>query len=162
MPEDWPQDRERRWVETLLWNEALRAFDLGEVPIAAAVTRHGDLLGLASNATRTRNDPTTHAEIQAIRQACRRLENHRLSGATLWITVEPCLMCVGAAVESRIDAIVYGVREPKFGALSRWQLHPELAAGKLEITAGIVEDPARQLMRRFFQARRPIQGPSEG
>src|SRR5215475_8294668 len=97
--------------------EAARARDAGEVPIGAVVAVNGEIIGRGYNQPISSGDPTAHAEIVALRAAARTLGNYRLPGATLCVTIEPCLMCVGAAVHARIATLVYGAPEPKSGAL---------------------------------------------
>src|SRR5712692_679058 len=98
-------------------DEARRARDAGEVPIGAVVAIDGAIVGRGFNQPLSSGDPTAHAEIVAIRDAARAVGNYRLTGATLCVTIEPCLMCVGALVHARIDTLVYGAAEPKSGAV---------------------------------------------
>src|SRR5580700_9692655 len=98
--------------------EARRARDAGEVPIGAVVAVGGEIVGRGFNQPIGAGDPTAHAEIVAIREAARRLGNYRLTGATLCVTIEPCLMCVGALVHARIGRLLYGAAEPKSGAVN--------------------------------------------
>src|SRR4051794_26640181 len=98
-------------------DEARRAEAEGEVPIGAVVAIGGDIVGRGFNQPISSGDPTAHAEIVALRDAARRVGNYRLTGAILCVTIEPCLMCVGAAVHARIATVVYGAAEPRSGAL---------------------------------------------
>src|SRR5262245_4214867 len=98
-------------------DQALRAREAGEVPVGAVVSLDGEIVGRGFNQPIGSADPTAHAEIVALRDAARRVGNYRLSGATLCVTVEPCLMCVGALVHARIGTLVYGAAEPKSGAV---------------------------------------------
>src|SRR6476660_10423303 len=104
------------WMEAAL-EEARRARDAGEVPIGAVVWLDGAIVGRGFNQPISSGDPTAHAEIVAIRAAARRVGNYRLTGATVCVTIEPCLMCVGAFVHARIGTVVYGASEPRTGAL---------------------------------------------
>src|SRR5262245_34818777 len=101
----------------LALEQARRALDLGEVPVGAIVMADGQVVGRGFNQPIRSGDPTAHAEIVAIRAAARQLGNYRLTGATLIVTIEPCLMCVGALVHARIGTLVYGALEPRTGAL---------------------------------------------
>jgi tRNA(adenine34) deaminase len=103
------------WMGIAL-REAKKAGDRGEIPIGAVVVKDGAVIGRGYNVREARHDPVAHAEIIAIRQAARRLGNWRLSGATLYVTLEPCLMCMGAILLARIDAVVFGCHDPKGGA----------------------------------------------
>src|SRR6266581_3741011 len=97
--------------------EARRAGEAGEVPIGAVVAVEGEIVGRAFNQPIRSSDPTAHAEIVALREAAHRVGNYRLTGATLCVTIEPCLMCVGALVHARIGTLVYGAAEPRTGAV---------------------------------------------
>src|SRR5436190_20030089 len=97
--------------------EAHRAREAGEVPIGAVVAVDGEIVGRGFNQPISSGDPTAHAEIVAIRAAARRVGNYRLTGATLYVTIEPCLMCVGAFIHARIGTVVYGAPEPRTGSL---------------------------------------------
>jgi tRNA(adenine34) deaminase len=133
---------------------ARRAADAGEVPVGAVVD--GVVIGRGHNAPIGAHDPTAHAEIVAIRDAARAVSNYRLTGATLVVTVEPCLMCVGAMVHARIGTVVYGAPEPKAGALGSTIAAHELGSLNHRLTAvgGVLEDECRAVMQAFFRARR--------
>src|SRR5437762_13822104 len=107
--------------------EAARARDVGEVPIGAVVALNGAIVGRGFNQPISSRDPTAHAEIVAIRDAARRVANYRLAGAVLCVTIEPCLMCVGAIVHARIATLVFGAAEPKSGAFTSTVRGRELA-----------------------------------
>jgi tRNA(adenine34) deaminase len=143
------------WMDSAL-EEARRAAAAGEVPIGAVVAIDGEIVGRGFNQPIGSGDPTAHAEILAIREAARRVGNYRLSGATLCVTIEPCLMCVGAIVHARIGTLVYGAPEPKSGAV-RSTVHAAELPGlnhRFEVVAGVREDPCRALMQAFFRERR--------
>ena len=140
--------------------EAHRARDAGEVPIGAVVAvddaAGGQIVGRGYNQPISASDPTAHAEIVAIRDAARRAGNYRLTGAILCVTIEPCLMCVGAMVHARIGTIVYGAAEPKSGALGSTVRGADLPGlnHRFQIVSGVLEDECRDLMRTFFKERR--------
>ena len=136
--------------------QALEAERLGEVPVGAVVVLGDEIAGAGFNQPIRANDPTAHAEIIAIRQAAARCGNYRLTGATLYVTIEPCQMCVGAMVHARIGRLVYGTREPKAGAIDsvmRAHEHPALNH-RMTATGGVLDEDCRALMQRFFQDRR--------
>ena len=136
--------------------EAARARDAGEVPIGALVAVDGEIVARGFNQPISSGDPTAHAEIVAIRAAARAIGNYRLTGATLCVTVEPCLMCVGACVHARVGTIVYGAAEPRTGALVSTARAAELPGHnhRVEVVAGIREEECRTLMQAFFRVRR--------
>jgi len=137
--------------------EAARARDAGEVPIGAIVALDGEVIGRGFNQPISSGDPTAHAEIVAIRDAARRAGNYRLTGATLCVTIEPCLMCVGALVHARIGTLVYGAAEPRTGAVASTVRGGELPGHnhRFEVVAGVCEAECRDLMQLFFRDRRP-------
>jgi len=132
--------------------EAARAAEIGEVPVGAIVVMDGKIAGTGHNQPITARDPTSHAEIVAMRAAAKRIRNYRLSGATLYVTVEPCLMCVGAMIHARIDTVVFGTPEPKAGALESTQRAHEHAAlnHKLVVVSGVLATECRDVMTKFF------------
>ena len=140
----------------LALDEAAAAAREGEVPVGAAVTRGGELLAVARNRMRADNDPTAHAEMVAMRAAADRIGDCRLDGCDLWVTLEPCAMCAGAAALARIGRLYFGASDPKGGAV----LHgPRLFSQPTchhapEIYPGIGEAEAAEMLRAFFQARR--------
>ena len=136
--------------------EARRARDAGEVPIGAIVVIDGGIAGRGFNQPISSGDPTAHAEIVAIREAARHTGNYRLTGAVLYVTIEPCLMCVGALVHARIGMLVYGAAEPKTGAVVSTVRGAELPGHnhRLEVIGGVRGDESRELMQAFFRERR--------
>jgi len=136
-----------------LAGDAARA---GEVPVGAVVVVGGEVVGRGFNRPITSTDPTAHAEVVALRDAAQQLGNYRLTGATLYVTVEPCLMCVGALVHARIGTLVYGAPEPKAGAVDSTQRVHEHAAlnHRMTIVSGVLASASRELMQAFFKARR--------
>jgi haloalkane dehalogenase/tRNA(adenine34) deaminase len=136
--------------------EAARAAERGEVPVGAVVVAGGEIVGRGHNQPIAANDPTAHAEIVAMRAAGQRLGNYRLTNATLYVTVEPCVMCVGAMVHARIATLVFGTAEPKAGAIESTQRaheHPALNH-RLVVVSGVLAAECVEMMRRFFQERR--------
>jgi len=127
----------------------------GEVPVGAIVVLDGEVLGRGHNHPVGSNDPTAHAEILALREAGRARGNYRLTGATLYATVEPCLMCVGAIVHARVATVVYGVADPKGGAV-RSLLDPNALPlnHRFEAVEGVLAGECREVLHEFFRARR--------
>lgn len=144
-----------RWMEEAL-AEARRAAELGEVPVGAVVVYDGRILGRGHNRRETFKDPLAHAEILALAEAARSIDGWRLSGCTLYVTLEPCAMCAGALVNSRIDRLVYGARDLKAGfcgSLGDLVRDPRLNH-RLDVTEGILETESATLLRDFFSALR--------
>jgi tRNA(adenine34) deaminase len=136
--------------------QAALAAAAGEVPIGAVVVSGGVVVGRGFNRPIGSMDPTAHAEILALREAARALSNYRLTGVRLYVTVEPCVMCVGAIVHARVGTLIYGVSEPKAGAVTSAipaLNHPALNH-RVEVIPGILADECREVVQRFFQARR--------
>ena len=136
--------------------EARRGFEAGEVPIGALVVAGGEIVARAHNAPITLADPTAHAEILALREAARAQGNYRLTGATLYATVEPCPMCCGAALHARVDRLVYGAPDPKAGAVdSLYRLLDDARFNhRIATRGGVRSEEAASLLRTFFAARR--------
>ena len=141
-------------------DEARRAGAAGEVPIGAVVAIDGAIVGRGFNQPISSSDPTAHAEIVAIRQAARDVGNYRLTGASLCVTIEPCLMCVGALVHARIGTLVYGAAEPRTGAVVSTVRGGELPGHnhQFEVVSGVRESECRELMQVFFKERRGTAG----
>jgi tRNA(adenine34) deaminase len=137
-------------------DEARRARDAGEVPIGAVVAIDGEIVGRGFNQPIAAGDPTAHAEIVAIRDAARRAGNYRLTGATLCVTIEPCLMCVGALVHARVGTLVFGAAEPKSGAVSSTVRGGDLPGHnhRFTVVAGVREEECREMLQAFFRERR--------
>jgi len=137
-------------------NRAIEAGERGEVPVGAIVVLDGEIVAEGFNEPIGTNDPTAHAEIVAIRRGAAQLGNYRLTGASLYVTLEPCQMCVGAMVHARVARLIYGAPEPKAGAIEsamRAHEHPSLNH-RLEVTGGVLAHESRELMQGFFQDRR--------
>src|SRR5262245_23815374 len=128
----------------------------GEVPVGAVVVIDEAIAGEGFNQPIATHDPTAHAEIVALRDAGRRIGNYRLVGATMYVTIEPCQMCVGAMVHARIGRLVFGAPEPKAGAIEsamRAHEHPSLNH-RMTAVGGVLEDECRRVMQQFFESRR--------
>lgn len=128
----------------------------GEVPVGAVVLFEGVVIGEGWNRPISANDPTAHAEILALRQAGQKLSNYRLPGASLYVTLEPCPMCVGAMIHARLSRVVFGAHDPKTGAAGgrfHW-LQDEGHNHRLEVLGGVLADECSEKIRAFFRARR--------
>lgn len=137
-------------------DEARKGLEAAEVPVGAVVVADGRIIGRGFNQPIGSHDPTAHAEVVAIRAAARETGNYRLVGSTLYVTIEPCLMCVGAMVHARVGTLVFGAPEPKAGAVvSSCRAHelPSLNH-RIEVVAGVLEDDCRAVIQEFFRTRR--------
>ena len=143
------------WMKRAL-GLAQEAAGHGEVPVGAVIVRDGLLIGEGYNQPISSADPTAHAEIIALRHAAGIEKNYRLPGTTLFVTIEPCTMCVGAMIHARVDNVVFGAREPKAGALlSNLQLHQQGHYNhRLKAVEGVLEHECSALMSDFFRSRR--------
>jgi tRNA(adenine34) deaminase len=128
----------------------------GEVPVGALVVLEDRILAAAGNRTVADCDPTAHAEIVALREAARKIGNHRLIGASLYVTVEPCAMCAGALVQARVARLIYGADEPKGGAIRTCLqvLDAPAINHRVEVVSGVLAGESVQLLQSFFSARR--------
>jgi tRNA(adenine34) deaminase len=136
--------------------EARAAARAGEVPVGCVIVQDGHILARAANRTIADCDPTAHAEMIALRAAAHAAQNHRLSGTTLYVTIEPCAMCAGAILQARVDRVVYGADDPKGGAVRSCFTvfdHPRVNH-RPKITSGVLPEEAATLLREFFEARR--------
>jgi tRNA(adenine34) deaminase len=153
MPEDPALDAE--FMRAAL-NEARDAAERGEVPIGAVLTLDNRVIARAGNRTIADCDPTAHAEIVALRAAAKIIENYRLLGTTLYVTIEPCAMCCGAMIQARIARLVYGADDAKAGAVrSCFSVldHPQLNH-RVAVTSGVLAEDSAAMLRTFFSARR--------
>ena len=150
----WSREDQSFMRESLLLARA--AADSNEVPVGAVVVQDGHVLGRGHNRTLTDCDPSGHAEIVALREAARAAGNHRLTEATLYVTLEPCAMCVGAISEARISRVVFGAYDEKAGACgSKLDLADTDAMGhNMEINGGLLNEECAGVLREFFEARR--------
>jgi tRNA(adenine34) deaminase len=137
-------------------DQARLARDAGEVPIGAVISLNDVIVARGFNQPISSGDPTAHAEIVAIRAAAREVGNYRLTGATLVVTIEPCLMCVGAFVHARIGTLIYGAPEPRTGAIVSTVRGGELPGHnhRFEIVGGVLEEECRNLVQTFFREKR--------
>lgn len=148
-------NRDAEWMRRAL--EAARAaFAIGEVPVGACIVSGDILLAVASNRTRIDCDPTAHAEIVALRAAASKIGNYRLSGATLYVTIEPCAMCAGALIQARIARLIYGAPDERAGAIQSVFriLDTSSLNHRIKWSAGLLETECRALMQDFFRTRR--------
>ncbi len=136
---------------------AREAAAAGEVPVGAVVVRDGLVIGRGRNGPVGSHDPTAHAEIVALRDAAARSGNYRLPGVILYVTLEPCVMCVGAFMHARVQTVVYGATEPKAGAMESTQRAHEHAALNHQVTviSGVLAAECRDVLQAFFRERRP-------
>ena len=146
---------DQHWMSQAL-QLAKQAAAAGEVPVGAVVVLDGKEIGAGFNAPISGCDPTAHAEIRALRDAAARVGNYRLSGATLYVTLEPCTMCVGAIVHGRVSRLVYGATEPKAGAVksARRTLDEPHLNWAVEATGGVLEQQCSEIISEFFSRRR--------
>ena len=143
------------WMRTAL-AEAGRAREAGEVPVGAVIVRNGELLAAAHNHPIALHDPSAHAELLAIRRAAVAVGNYRLPGTTLYVTLEPCLMCAGAILHARIDRLVFGAVDPKNGAVvSLYRLFDDRRFNHaVSVTEGVLRDACREILSGFFREKR--------
>jgi tRNA(Arg) A34 adenosine deaminase TadA len=136
--------------------EAHAAGEQGEVPVGAIVVLDGSVIGRGRNAVIKTSDPTAHAEIVALREAAQSVVNYRLTGATMYSTIEPCAMCAGALVHGRIARLVYGARDPKTGAVETHLgiCSTDFLNHRVSVESGILEDECRRVLQSFFRKRR--------
>lgn len=148
-------DPHRRWMKVAL-KEAERAFDAGEVPVGAVVVRGDALVGRGHNLVEQLKDPTAHAEMIALTAACETLGTKVLEGCTLYVTLEPCPMCAGAIVWSRIDRLVFGAFDEKAGSASTLYNIPQdpRLNHRVDLVSGVEADRSAALLRDFFRQRR--------
>jgi len=136
--------------------EAEAAAAAGEIPVGAVVVSAGGVIGSGQNRSIRDNDPSAHAEVVALREACLAQSNYRLNDATLYVTLEPCAMCVGVLVQARVDRVVFGAYDPKAGAAgSAVDLTASRAFNhRFEVMGGVLADSCGELLKDFFQRRR--------
>ena len=153
------EDADARWMRRAL-EAASDAQSRGEVPVGACVIMADALLAVAGNRTRTDCDPTAHAEMVALREAASRVGNYRLTGATIYSTIEPCAMCAGALVQARVRRLVYGATDERAGAVeSQFQICQSSSLNhQIEVTSGVLEAECRAILQEFFKARRKAKG----
>lgn len=146
--------------------QAKRAADMGEVPVGAVIVYEDRIIARGYNLREKRKDPTAHAEMIAISRAAKKLGSWRLTGCTLYVTLEPCPMCAGALVNARIDRLVYGADDPKAGYCKSLYHTPQdkRLNHRCKVTSGVLQTPCAQILRDFFAQRRKIkkEGSLEG
>ena len=142
--------------------EAQEAYRCGEVPVGAVLVLEGNVLAQAHNSPIMRNDPSAHAEMLVLRQAAEIIGNYRLAETELYVTLEPCIMCAGAIVHARVERVIFGARDPKYGAVV--SLYNILADKRLnhqvKITEGILQEECGEIMSRFFKEKRVTSAPA--
>lgn len=144
---------DNRFFMNLALQEALKAIDEGEVPVGAVIAKENTIIGRGYNRIESLNDATAHAEIIAISAAASSIESWRLNECTLYVTMEPCLMCLGAILQSRIEKVVYGIADTRIGALETFQYREEAqrAYGRFpEIEGGVLAEECHNLLKNFF------------
>lgn len=149
------EEKDLHWMQYAL-KLADKAAELGEVPVGAVIVRDNEVIGEGWNQPISTHDPTAHAEIMAIRAAAVSIGNYRLVGADLYVTLEPCSMCAGAIVHSRISRVVYGATEPKAGAIQSRQnfLENDWLNYRVEFKSGVMADECGEKISQFFRNRR--------
>lgn len=153
--QDTSRDEDEYWMRQALLH-AEKAATKGEIPVGAVLIHQNGLLAAAGNSPISRQDPTAHAEILVMRHAAEQLQNYRLPGTTLYVTLEPCIMCMGAMIHARIDRLVYGAADPKTGAAaSVYAIGSDGCLNhRIEISSGILAERCSTLLKTFFKARR--------
>jgi tRNA(adenine34) deaminase len=148
-------NEDEKWMQIAI-QEAIKAEKEGEVPVGAVLVKDGLLIAKAHNQPISKNDATAHAEIQLIRVAGKKLQNYRLNGSTLFVTLEPCAMCFGAMVHARVKRIVYGAHDPKTGVCGSSEdlTNSSCFKHKINITGSVSERKCSQLLQTFFKSRR--------
>lgn len=136
--------------------EARKAYEEGEVPIGCVIVKDGEIIGRGYNRKEGLHDPTAHAEMMAIREASHSLEAWRLTDAEVYVTIEPCVMCMGALIQSRVSKLIFGARDPKFGgARSLYELAEDPRHNhRFEVIEGVLEEECASIMKDFFRMRR--------
>ena len=146
---------DEKWMDLAI-KQAIKAEKEDEVPIGAVLVKDELLIAKAHNQPITKNDTTAHAEIQLLRNAGKKLQNYRLTGSTLYVTLEPCAMCFGAMIHARIERIVFGAYDPKTGACGSSEdlTNANCFKHKINVTGGVSERKCSQLLQSFFKSRR--------
>ena len=146
---------DEKWMSFAL-EQARKAEKEGEVPVGAILVKDDLVIARAHNKPISSNDPTAHAEIQLIRTASEELKNYRLPGTTLFVTLEPCAMCLGAIMHARIKRVVYGAHDPKTGVCGSSENFMEASCfnHKIDLASGVLENESKQLLKSFFNSRR--------
>jgi tRNA(adenine34) deaminase len=147
-------DRDERFMQEAL-SEAQMAMKAGEVPVGAVLVEGGKVIARGHNKPLSSNDPTAHAEIVAIKDACKVKRNYRIPGCELYVTLEPCAMCLGAAVHARLRRVVFGALDPKGGAVESVMLFPFVKMNhEVEIKGGVLASECGKILKSFFEKKR--------
>ena len=148
-------NEDEKWMNLAL-EQAVKAEKEGEVPVGAILVKDGLVVARAHNQPISTNDPTAHAEIQLLRAAGGELKNYRLTGTSLYVTLEPCAMCLGAMMHARVERIVYGAHDPKTGVCgsSEILIDANCFNHKVDLVSGVLENECKQLLKKFFISRR--------
>ena len=148
-------NEDEKWMSLAL-EQARKAEEEGEVPVGAILVKDDLLIAKAHNQPISTNDATAHAEIQLIRAAGRKLKNYRLTGTSLYVTLEPCAMCLGAIMHARVDRIVFGAHDPKTGVCGSSEnlMDANCFNHKINLVSGVLENESKQLLKKFFISRR--------
>ena len=148
-------NEDEKWMRFAL-EEAKKAEQEGEVPVGAVLVKDHNLIAKAHNQPIITSDPTAHAEIQLLRIAGKKLKNYRLTGTSLYVTLEPCTMCLGAIMHARIERIIFGAHDPKTGACGSSQnlIDANCFNHKIDLTSGVLEKQCKKLLQIFFSSRR--------
>ena len=146
---------DEKWMKIAL-KEAIKAEKEGEVPVGAVLVKDGVIIAKAHNQPILKNDATAHAEIQLIRIGGKKQANYRLTGTSLYVTLEPCAMCVGAMMHARIERIIYGAHDPKTGACGSCEnlINSNCFNHQINLVGGVLEDQCGDLLKKFFISRR--------
>lgn len=157
-----PLEKDKYFMKVAL-KAAKKAWENGEVPVGAVLVKNGEIISTGQNSPITSNDPTAHAEIIALREGGEKLKNYRLIDTTLYVTIEPCTMCMGAIIHARIKKLVFGAFDPRAGAAgSLFDFTVENKFNhKVEVNSGILESECRELVQDFFKQKRSKQPDSE-
>jgi tRNA(adenine34) deaminase len=148
-------NEDEKWMRYAM-KEAQVAQNKGEVPVGSVLIQDSQIIAKGHNCPITTNDPTAHAEIQALRKAGKKLQNYRLPKATLYTTLEPCIMCLGAIIHARIERIVFAASDPKSGVCgsSKNLVTQKYLNHKVKVSGGILEQENKKILKSFFQSRR--------
>ena len=148
-------NEDEKWMSLAL-EQARKAEEEGEVPVGAVLVKDDLLIAKAHNQPISTNDPTAHAEIQLLRAAGKKLKNYRLTGTSLYVTLEPCAMCLGAIMHARVEHVVFGAYDPKTGVCGSSEnlIDANCFNHKIDLVSGVLENESKQLLKNFFNSRR--------
>ena len=150
-------NKDEKWMSLAL-EQAVKAEEEGEVPVGAILVKDGLVVARAHNQPISTNDATAHAEIQLLRAAGEKLKNYRLTGTSLYVTLEPCAMCLGAIMHARVERVVFGAHDPKTGVCGSSEnlMEANCFNHKINLVSGVLENESKQLLKNFFISRREI------